>query len=67
MEKPDTETYCCTAEKNGRGTFFFTDCGNQMYSVSNDWKEYHEKLCPRCGRVLYLRGTDEANKIVRSK
>ena len=74
MEKPDTETYCCTAEKHGRGTFFFTDCGNQMYSVSNDWKEYHENsvlgvvgFCIFAERMRRIRSLDPSNSIIREK
>ena len=26
-------TYQTTPSKNGKGTFYFTDCGHQMYSV----------------------------------
>lgn len=59
-----SETYRCTAEAHGRGTFFFTDCGNRMYSVNNDWNFYHGKLCPKCWRTLYIRGSAEAKKII---
>ena len=26
-------TYQTTTGKNGKGTFYFTDCGHEMYSV----------------------------------
>ena len=55
------ETYQVSPATNGYGNFYFTDCGNRMYSVRNDMA-YHGKLCPKCGRTLYIRGSDEANK-----
>ena len=60
-------TYQYAEEAHGNGTFFYTDCGNRMYSVSNDPMKYHGKLCPKCymnGKkvTLYMRGTTEANK-----
>lgn len=66
-------TYQATNEKHGKGTFFFTDCcGNRMYSVNNDWMLYHGKLCPKCmmeGKMvtLYMRGTDEADKVIEER
>lgn len=54
----ETESYQATPEKHGRGTFYFTDCGNQMYSVKDDMA-YHRKECPKCGRTLYIRGSKE--------
>lgn len=64
------ETYRTTPSVNGKGTFFFTDCGNRMYSV-NDAMAYHGRLCPKCfynGKhvTLYMRGTDEANNLFDS-
>lgn len=63
----DIETYQATPEAHGNGTFFFTDCGNRMYSVNNDPMAYHGKLCPKCfweGKsvTLYIRGSEEANE-----
>ena len=63
------ETYQVAEECHGNGTFFFTDCGNRMYSIQNNPMLYHGKLCPKClmeGKsvTLYLRGTDESNKYV---
>ena len=61
------------ANIRGRGMFFFTDCCNtRMYSVNNNDMFYHGKLCPKCfheGKhvILYLRGTEEANKIEKEK
>lgn len=52
------ETYQTTPSKNGKGTFFFTDCGNQMYSVGDEFT-YHKKLCPKCWKTLLLRGTKD--------
>lgn len=52
------ETYQTTPSKNGKGTFFFTDCGNTMYSV-NDAYAYHKKLCPNCHKTLLMRGTSD--------
>lgn len=62
----EIETYQVTSEKNGNGTYFFTDCGNRMYSIKGGIA-YHRYLCPAClcrGKqvVLYLRGTKEANE-----
>ena len=54
----EIESYQATPEKHGRGTFYFTDCGNRMYSVKDDMA-YHGKLCPKCGRTLYIRGSKE--------
>lgn len=59
------ETYQATNEKHGNGTFFFTDCGNRMYSVQNDYEAYHGCICPKCGKTLYMRGTKEANEYWR--
>ena len=62
-------TYQYLSEKNGRGTFFYTDCcHNRMYTVNNDPMFYHGKLCPKCFHnhkwiTLYLRGTDEAKEL----
>lgn len=66
MNLTNIETYQATPEKNGNGTFFFTDCGNRMYSVSNDVMAYQGCLCPGClykGKqtTLYMRGSKEAN------
>lgn len=33
-------TYQATPEKHGKGTFYYTDCGHQMYSVKDDMA-YH--------------------------
>lgn len=41
------ETYQTTPEKNDDGTFFFTDCGHNMYSI-RDNMEYHGCLCLGC-------------------
>ena len=59
-------TYQATSEKNGKGTFFFTDCGHRMYSVKDEMA-YHGCLRPDCfwkgiHRVLYIRGSKEANE-----
>lgn len=59
-------TYQTTPEKNGDGTYFFTDCGHKMYS-GKDSMAYHGRLCPGClyhgvQRTLYIRGSEEANK-----
>lgn len=59
-------TYRILPEQNGKGTFFITDCGHKMYSVKNEMA-YHGKLCPGCfwknkKTVLYIRGSEEANK-----
>lgn len=58
----ECETYQTTPEKHGRGTYYFADCGNRMYSVC-DAMAYHGKMCPKCGRTLYIRGSEEANKL----
>lgn len=66
------ETYQTTPEKNGKGIFFFTDCGNRMYYVDNDPMKYHGCLCPKClyqGKqvTLYIRGSKEANEYFRKR
>lgn len=46
MERNDDmniATYQATPEKHGNGTFFFTDCGHNMYSVRDDMS-YHRCL-----------------------
>lgn len=68
----NAETYQYTPEEHGKGMYFHTDCGNWMYSVKTDPRAYHGCLCPKCfynGRhtTLYLRGTPEANEIMKSK
>lgn len=64
--RAEIETYQATEEKHGKGTFFYTDCGNVMYSI-NGKTAYHGKLCPKCfweGKqvTLYIRGSKEANE-----
>ena len=59
------ETYQAVEERNGRGTFFLTDCGNTMYSIFNDGNAYHGCICPRCGKTLYIRGSEEAKECSR--
>lgn len=54
----EQERYQATPEKQGRGTYYFTDCGNVMYLINNDMF-YHGKQCPKCGRTLYIRGLEE--------
>lgn len=61
--KGEYETYQATPSKNRKGTFYFTDCGNRMYSVKG-YEGYHNCICPKCGRTLYMRGTEEANKLI---
>lgn len=39
----EMETYRVLPEENGHGTFFFTDCGNRMYS-NRDEMAYHLSL-----------------------
>ncbi len=62
----EIETYTTIPEENGNGTFFFTDCGNRMFSI-RDEMAYHGCLCPGClykgiQRTLYIRGSKEANE-----
>ena len=64
-------TYQTTPEKHGEGTFFFTDCGHNMYSI-RDNMAYHCCLCPGClwrgiYTTLYIRGSEEANKYWNEK
>lgn len=40
-------TYQTTLEKHGDGTFFFADCGHNMYSI-RDNMAYHGCLCLGC-------------------
>ena len=59
-------TYQTTPEKHGDGTFFFTDCGHNMYSVRDDMA-YYGCLCPVCFNkgiqtILYIRGSKESNE-----
>ena len=59
-------TYQTTPNKIGSGTFFFTDCGHQFYSICTPIA-YHGCLCPGClskGKqtTLYIRGSEEANE-----
>lgn len=61
------ETYQTTPSKDGKGIFFFTDCGNRMYCIENNPMKYHGCLCPKCfmkGKqvTLYIRGSKEANE-----
>lgn len=65
--KMNIATYQTTSEKHGNGTFFFTDCGHNMYSGGNNMT-YHGCLCPGClwkgiQTTLYIRGSEEANKV----
>ena len=65
------ETYQTTPSKNGKGTFYFTDCGHRMYSVKGP-EAYHGCICPGCrckniNTVLYIRGSEEANKIIEER
>lgn len=64
-------TYQTIPEKHGSGTFFFTDCGHNMYSV-RDNMAYHDCLCPGClykgiYTTLYIRDSEEANKYWNEK
>lgn len=66
MSFVEIATYQTASEKNGKGTFFYTDCGHNMYSVKDEMA-YHRKLCPACfwkGKyvTLYIRGSKEANE-----
>ena len=56
------ETYQASPEIHGKGTFFLADCGNQMYSIENDYNARHETICPRCGKILLAHGTPEAKE-----
>lgn len=66
-------TYQYLEEAHGEGMFFYTDCcNNRMYSIDNDIMRYHWCLCPKCfweGKttVLYLRGTKEADEVMRER
>lgn len=60
-------TYQTTPEKHGEGTFYFTDCGHQMYSIRGA-EAYHGYLCPGClsrgiHTTLYIRGSEEAKAL----
>ena len=64
-------TYQTTPEVHGEGTFFFTDCGHNMYSI-RDNMAYHGGLCPGClykgiQTTLYIRGSGEANEYWNDK
>jgi hypothetical protein len=61
-------TYRITSEKNGNGTYFFTDCGHWMFSIK-DRMAYHGCLCPGylyIGKsiTLYIRGSKEVNEYI---
>ena len=61
-------TYQTTPSKDGKGTFYFTDCGHEMYSVKGP-EAYHGCLCPGCAykhvdTILYIHGSEEANAIL---
>lgn len=70
--KHQKATYQTSKSVNGNGTFFFTDCCNhRMYSTGGEFT-YHGKLCPKCLQnniytTLYLRGTEEANTVMRER
>lgn len=63
--------YQTIPEKHGNGTFFFTDCGHNMYST-RDNMAYHGCLCPGCfwegiHTTLYIRGSEESKKYWNEK
>lgn len=59
----ECEIYKTVPEKRRRGTYYYTDrCGNVMFSILDELF-YHKKECPKCGRTLYIKGSEEANKI----
>ena len=66
-------TYQYVEETHGKGGFFFTDCcNNRMYSVKTNPMAYHGCLCPGClyknvWTVLYLKGTEEANRVMEER
>ena len=59
-------TYQVTPEKHGNGTFFFTDCGHNMYSV-RDNMAYHGCLwlMSRTPVTLVMEWIDVQSKIKR--
>lgn len=64
-------TYQTTPSKNGKGTFYLADCGHTMYSVLGP-EAYHGCICPGClskgiKTTLYLRGSEEANRIMEEQ
>lgn len=66
MNVEKAETYTVREAKYGNGTFYYTDCGNRMYSIRGKLA-YHRKLCPKCfmkGKyvTLYARGSKEARE-----
>lgn len=62
----NAETYRYREARNNLGTFFYTDCGNEMYSVRNQMA-YHGYTCPKCGKTLYIRGSEEADRVLGVK
>lgn len=36
------------------GTFFYCECGNEMYSVGNALR-YNNKECPKCHAILKIK------------
>lgn len=65
-------TYQTTSSKNGKGTYYFTDCGHRLFSVG-DPDAYHGRLCPACLNLkdvettLFIRGSKEANHIMAER
>lgn len=65
-------TYATSSEKNGHGTFYFTDCGHRLFDISRGPEAYHGYLCPGClckgiQTTLYMRGSEEAKKILNER
>lgn len=71
--KNEEATYQYCPEKHGNGMYFITDCcHNMMYSIDANVMKYHGCLCPKClfkGKqvTLFLRGTEEANKVFKER
>ncbi len=70
MSKIHYELYQITPDVSGKGLFYFTECGNKMYSTGNDPLTYNGKLCPKClneGKVkmLILAGTPKAKELLK--
>lgn len=64
-------TYQTTPSTNRKGTWYFADCGHEMYSDLGP-EGYHGRLCPGClnkgiKTTLYIRGSEEANRIMEER
>lgn len=43
-----TEKYFTVESIDGKGLYFITECGNEMYHIGNNPLRYNGVLCPKC-------------------